>query len=122
MPPVVVLTIVLGVIAFLPFHGLKKIGVPDGTIVAGLLSLGVAALVLARKERPRDTDMLLLATPILFYGAHLFIAIGLATQSIPGFLVKLGAIVVVTALAALAHAQAHRLRGGLPQPEAEAAE
>ncbi len=48
MFPAALLTIVLGGVSFIPFHVLKARGVPDGTIVAGLLALGVVVTVVAR--------------------------------------------------------------------------
>jgi hypothetical protein len=41
--PLAALTIVLGVIGFLPFHGLKALGVSDGVIVGAALAAAVAA-------------------------------------------------------------------------------
>jgi hypothetical protein len=106
--PVAALTIVLGVVAFLPFHGLKALGVSDGAVVAALLAVGAAVALFAKKGRPEGRDGLLLATLVLFYGAHLAVAVGIAAHGAPGFRVKLGAVIAVTALAALAHASAHR--------------
>jgi hypothetical protein len=50
--PLTVATIVLGVIAFLPFHGLKALGVSDGVIVGTALG-GAAACTLASALRRR---------------------------------------------------------------------
>jgi hypothetical protein len=109
--PVAALTIVLGVVSFVPFHALKALGVADGTIVAGLLAIGAVVTVLARKERPVRRDALLLAAPVLFYGAHLGLAIALAAQGTPAAGPRLLVIAAVIALAAVAHAQAHRPAG-----------
>jgi hypothetical protein len=106
--PVAALTIVLGVVSFVPFHVLKARGVADGTIVAGLLAIGAVVTVLARKERPSGRDALLLAVPVLFYGAHLALAIVLAAQGVPGASIRLAVIAAVIAPAAGVHAQAHR--------------
>jgi hypothetical protein len=119
--PVAGLTIVLGVLSFLPFHLLKALGVADGTVVAGLLGLGVAVLVLAKKTPPGDRDALLLATPVLFYGAHLLFAVVLFMVGLVGFGSRFAAIAVVTGLAAVAHARAHRL-GAEPPPTPEPAQ
>ncbi len=46
-------------------------------------------------------------------------AFAFSTQGIAGFQTKLAVIVVVTALAALAHARAHRLRAAEPASVAQ---
>ena len=109
--PVALLTPVLGVLSFLPFHALKALGVADGTIVAGLLATGTAVTVLAKKAPPEGKDAQLYATPILFYTAHLVLALAFASQGTPGMWAKTAAIACVTALAAVAHARAHRSPG-----------
>ena len=111
--PIAVLTMVLGVIAFLPFHGLKARGVPDGTIVAGLFVVSLAVFVLSRRgsrARPPAYDARLLAIPLLFYGYHLLVALARAATGPAGFGGRLAVIGSVTALALLAHSLAHRFR------------
>jgi hypothetical protein len=114
--PVSLLTIVLGVLSFLPFHLLKAIGVSEGVIVGGLLGLGGAVLVVAKKERPQDRDELLLAIAALFYGAHLSFAVvrlvlGLRSgPGLEGFLSRFVAIAAVTVLAAVAHERAQAVK------------
>jgi hypothetical protein len=111
--PIAALTIVLGVIAFLPFHGLKAAGVPDGTIVAGLFVVGLAVFVLSRRRaisEPPALDRRLLAIPLLFYAYHLVVALTWAATGASGFGGRLAVIVSVTALALFAHSLAHRLR------------
>jgi hypothetical protein len=120
--PTALLTPVLGVMSFLPFHVLKGQGVADGTVVAGLLAIGAAVLLLAKKAPPDDRDGLLLATPILFYGAHLGLALAFAAEGVPGMWAKAAVIACVVALAGLVHARAHRLRPELAAPLPEPAE
>ena len=47
-PLVAVAVIVLGVLGFLPFHGLGAVGLPDGVLVAAHAAVAVAVAVLAR--------------------------------------------------------------------------
>jgi hypothetical protein len=105
--PAALLTPVLGVVSFLPFHLLKAQGVADGTVVAGLLATGAAVTLLAKKAPPEGKDALLLATPVLYYAALLALALAFALQGVPGMGSKLAAITGVVALAALVHARAH---------------
>lgn len=102
--PVSVITIVLGVISFLPFHFLKARGVPDGAIVAGLV---VVALLVAASSRPAPAAArpaaLLLAIPVLFYAYHLLVAVTYLATGPAAFGGQMAVIVAVTALALLAH-------------------
>jgi hypothetical protein len=111
--PVTILTIILGVISFLPFHGLKAVGVPDGTIVAGFFVVSLVVFVLARwrsSPNPPAYDARLLAIPLFFYAYHLLAALVRVATGAPGFGGRLAVIVSVTALALLAHGLAHRFR------------
>jgi hypothetical protein len=98
-PLVGVATIVLGILAFVPFHLLKRAGVPDGTIVATLLAVCAALLVGARsrpERRPAERDRSLLSVPVLF---HSFLLLVLATHHTGGLR---GALVVAAVLLTLA--------------------
>ena len=79
--PISALTIVLGVVAFLPFHFLKARGVADGTIVAGLIVVSAAVGVLARRASPEalPRDARLFAIPLVYNAYFLVVALaGLA--------------------------------------------
>ncbi len=75
--------IVLGVMAFLPFHGLKAIGVGDGVIV-GVALAGAAAIVIAaiasgrRVAQPRDPSLATLW--LLFAGYQVVVAVWLSAR------------------------------------------
>src|SRR5207249_3373458 len=47
--PVGIATMVLGFLAFLPFHGLKALNVSDGLIVAALLALALVVTLRAKR-------------------------------------------------------------------------
>jgi len=51
VPVLVLLTIVVGVVAFLPFHGLKTLGVGDGVIVGTALAGAAACTVVSLLRR-----------------------------------------------------------------------
>lgn len=70
--PCVAGTIVLGVAAFLPFHGLKALGVGDGVIVAA--ALGLAAAVAVRAPRRGGLPPALLSLWLPFYAFHGLVA------------------------------------------------
>ena len=104
--PLALLTIVLGVVAFLPFHGLHGLGVAHGTTVAGALVLSliiaVQAAAAARRKAPGAPDLLLLAVPVLFFGYHLALAFAVSSGG------RLAVICGVTGFAALVNGVAHR--------------
>jgi len=108
--PIALLTIVLGVISFLPFHFLKARGVPDGTIVAGLFAVALLVVFLARGAAPAPAprDARLLMIPALYYAYHLLAAVAELVKVGPAFGGRMVVITTVTALALLAHAFAHR--------------
>jgi hypothetical protein len=97
-------TIVLGMIAFGPFHGLKALGVPDGVVVAGALALALATLVVTARRPAGGPDLLLLAIPTLFYAYHVGLALALSSGG------RVVVILSVTALAAGINAFAHGRR------------
>jgi hypothetical protein len=70
-PLVGVAIIALGTIAFLPFHGLKALGVADGTIVAVHLALCAALLVRVRARAAPAPAWQISAAVALLYGWHL---------------------------------------------------
>ncbi len=74
--PAAFVTIVLGVVAFLPFHGLAAVGVSQGVVVAGAWALCIAVLLAAPKRALATPDALLVALPATFYGLHLIVAVG----------------------------------------------
>ncbi len=108
--PIAVMTIVLGVISFLPFHFLKARGVPDGTIVAGLFGVGLVVVFASRKAAPEipPRDTRLLAIPVLFYAYHLLVALVELVRRPSAFGGRTAVIASVTALALVAHGLAHR--------------
>lgn len=101
--PVAVLTIILGVLAFAPFHGLKRIGVPDGTIVAAALGISFIILVRARRQQVGRPDWLLMSVPALFYGYHLVVALAM---QVPGS--RVAVILGFTLFAVAVNLVAHR--------------
>jgi hypothetical protein len=76
--PCVIGTIVLGVAAFLPFHGLSALGVSHGVIVA--LALAGAAAVSVLAPRRGGFAPALLALWIPFYGFHALVAMALVLR------------------------------------------
>jgi hypothetical protein len=102
--PVAALTMMLGVISFLPFHGLKALGVPDGAIVAGALASGLLVALLSRRApRPDRPDMRLLAIPCLYYAFHLLAALAQLTAGKAPFAGQMAVIASVMALALVAY-------------------
>jgi hypothetical protein len=69
-----VLTIPLGVAAFIPFHLLKRLGTPDGAIVALLVAVSASLLVLGRKAARPAADRLLLAVPLAYHALLVVVA------------------------------------------------
>jgi hypothetical protein len=74
--PAALMTMVLGVVAFLPLHGLAAVGVSHGTVVGSALSLCLAILLLAPKRILATADVLLLALAAAFYAFHAIVAVG----------------------------------------------
>ena len=127
--PVALLTIVLGLGSFVPFHVLKSVGLSDGTIVAGLFvtSLAVALVGHLRRSEPvaeaQAHDRRLFAIPLLYFGAHLIVALGWLASGASGFGGRMAVIAAVTAAALAAQGYAHGVIGRGPRaPEAAAAE
>jgi hypothetical protein len=109
------LTIVLGVLSFAPFHLLKALGVPDGTIVAGLF---VTSFVVAHRARsavvapPRDAR--LFTIPALYYSFFLVVALRDTATIGTAFGGKMVVIASVIAVAVVVHARTHLAVGSRP--------
>jgi hypothetical protein len=73
--PAALVTIVLGVVAFLPLHGLAAIGVSHGVVVASAWASCAAILLVAPKQPSATPDSLLLALVATFYAFHLIVAV-----------------------------------------------
>ncbi len=71
--------IFFGVLGFLPFHGIKALGVSDGTIVAGHLFIcGILALLIGGKRE--KLPPLVAAVVCLLPGGHLAFLLGMAAS------------------------------------------
>ena len=114
--PISALTIFLGVLAFLPFHGLKALGVPDGAITAGLVVLSFAIVKLSPRKSAEipAPDPRLEAIPRLYYAYFTLLALGLLASAPGAFAGRMAVIASVTALALVAHRLAHRGAPGAP--------
>ena len=108
--PISALTIVLGVVAFLPFHLLKAAGVPDGTIVAGLIVVSAAVGVVARRTAPEalPRDARLFTIPLVYYAFFLLVALAMLARGGAAFGGRMAVIAGVIGLALLALRFAHR--------------
>ena len=98
--PAALVTIVLGVVAFLPLHGLAAVGVSHGVVVAIAWTACFGVLVSAPKRRVGGRDLLLLALPATFNAFHLVVAWG----AVPGthlafLLVAMGFTLAINAAA-----------------------
>lgn len=110
-----VLTLVLGVLAFLPYHGLKALGVSDGAIVGGLFvlsalivtaSAAASARAGARPPVRARLDGVLALIAVLYASLHTVVAIALyrastEPEAAAKLLVKLGAAALLLGLTAL---------------------
>jgi hypothetical protein len=78
---VAVATVVLGVIAFLPYHAIHALGVPESAIVAAHLVGGAALAVAVRPgDRPRATPRALLPIPMVLPVWHFIVLAWLASR------------------------------------------
>lgn len=103
-----VLTLVLGVLAFLPYHGLKSLGVSDGAIVGGLFVLSalivVASAMASARMRSQPPvrarlDGVLALIAVLYVSLHTVVAIALYRASTePEATAKLAVKLVAAAL------------------------
>lgn len=111
--PISLLTILLGLIAFVPFHVLKGRGVSDGTIVGGLFVLSLAVVALSLRSRAGTVaeatphDRKLFAIPLAYYGVHLLVAIGCLAAGTAGFGGRMAVIAGVIASGLFAQSVAH---------------
>ncbi|MFI5299146.1 MAG: hypothetical protein ACHREM_13700 [Polyangiales bacterium] len=97
-------TMILGVIAFLPFHLLKRAHLPDGLIVGALLAVSGVITIAAKKDL-RRSDAGLPSILFLWFGYHLLVASVLAARG------SLSAGRFVVILAALVIAASYQLLG-----------
>ena len=108
--PISAMTILLGVIAFLPFHFLKARGVADGTAVAGLFVVSLAVALLSRRtsaEMP-GPDPRLYTIPLVYYAFFTLVALAQLAAGPAAFAGRTAVIASVLALALVAHWRAHR--------------
>jgi hypothetical protein len=78
--PIGLATMVLGFLAFLPFHGIKALHVSDGLIVGALISVAALITVLAKKRPMAGTERGLPAILLLWFGYHAIVAAVLAVS------------------------------------------
>ena len=74
--PTALLTMVLGVLAFLPLHALAALGVSHGVVVGTALALAAAILVAAPKRAAGNSDFFLMTIATAFYAFHAIVAAG----------------------------------------------
>ena len=97
--PASLLTIVLGVIAFLPLHGLAAIGVSHGIVVGCAWAICAVILIVAPKRPSESPDRLLLTLPLVFLGLHMAVGFGaLAGAPLAFVLAAVGFSLVVNAV------------------------
>nr|AYM54386.1 hypothetical protein [Phaselicystis flava] len=107
--PVALLTIVVGIVLFIPFHVLKGFGLPDGAIVAGLVAAALVITVIAKKSPVQDRDRRLWPVLILFFGYHLAVALVFAARGgLPEGGVKLAVIAAAIGFSLSLYTLAHR--------------
>ncbi len=121
--PVALLTIVLGVLSFLPFHLLKHLGVPDGTIVAGLFAVSFLVFALSWRSMPagQAPDRRLWAIPALYYAYHLVVAVVMLALGAAAFGGRMVVIAAVSTFALAVHRLAHRGSPARPRVDRAAA-
>ncbi len=78
--PIGLATMVLGFLAFLPFHGLKAAHVSDGVIVAALFGVAAFVTFFTKKTPAPEAAMGLSPVLILWFGWHVVVAGMLAAQ------------------------------------------
>jgi hypothetical protein len=74
--PTALVTIVLGVVAFIPLHLLARVGVANSVTVAIAWAIALGVLLIAPKRASEQRDVLLFALPIAFYAFHGIAAMG----------------------------------------------
>jgi hypothetical protein len=100
--PAALLTIVLGVVAFLPFHGLAALGVPHGVAAASALAIAAVILIASRKRVTDAVDPFLLALVAIFYVFHAAVAVVSLPPAHLAFVT--GAVIFAIAINVIAHA------------------
>lgn len=111
--PAALMTIVLGVVAFLPLHGLAAVGVSHGVVVATAWAVCFAVLVGAPKRILTTPDALLVALPATFYALHLVVAVGAIPRAHLTFVLSaIGFAALVNVVAHGAFARAKRAAEG----------
>ena len=80
-PIVGALTIVLGAIAFVPFHLLRRVGVSDGANLALLGAVSVAVLLLGKKRGAREPDRALWLTSLGYHAFFVIVAVALYARA-----------------------------------------
>jgi hypothetical protein len=98
-------TLIVGTLAFLPFHGLRALGVPDGANLALLAAVAAGLLLGSRPRASAPPDRALLAIPVLY---HLFFLAVLVWARLS--LASTAVIAAATALSLALHAYAQARR------------
>jgi hypothetical protein len=100
-------TVVLGVVAFFPLHGLAALGVPHGAVVGGAFLLCLTVLLLAPKRTSVAPDVLLLTVAGSFYAFHVVVAVGAIPPAHLIFLLAATAFALAVNIAVHGPALAH---------------
>ncbi|HMI83818.1 MAG TPA: hypothetical protein VK550_06965 [Polyangiaceae bacterium] len=108
--PAALITIVLGVVAFLPLHGLAALGVSNGIVVGGAWAVCFAVLLAAPKRPIATPDALLLLLPATFYALHLIVTVGTIPLTHLAFVLAAVAFALAVNIAAHAPAFMHAKR------------
>jgi len=101
-PFVAVAVIVLGILGFLPFHGLESIGLPDGLLVAAHAVIALAVALRARTRPVERASGELLAIPVVLSAWHVAVLLLLWSRGqVGGAPGKLALILAAVAMALL---------------------
>ena len=68
-------TLVLGFLLFLPYHGLRFLGLTDGVILVLFIIMGVLIVALDQPQFRGISDRLILGVSILWHGFFLFVCV-----------------------------------------------
>jgi hypothetical protein len=99
------LTIVLGVIAFVPFHVLRRAGISDATNLAILVGAAAVILAVARKAPARNADPRMLATAIAWHAFFLIAMLAMGTSGMKALVIA-AATATSLGVQAFAHVRA----------------
>lgn len=115
-PLVGVAIIVLGIVGFLPFHGLEALGIGAGTIVLCHALVCIAIAFLARRDAPAPPSRIILFIPVALHAWHTIVLLLLWSRGgVPDAPAKLLQITVVSAVSfALAWLVPSVRRGRMP--------